>query len=336
MEHYKNYLLNDYTTFRVPARAQNFFRFDNAKELKQWLLFQGGQHPKKLVLGGGSNILFTQDYEGSILHPVFKGIEVLEEKKDSILIRFAAGEEWDHCVAWCVEKGFYGIENLSYIPGNAGAAAVQNIGAYGVELSEVLEWTEGYYLENGENFKLYNQECQYNYRYSIFKGPLQNKTVITHVVLRLSKVPRWNLNYGQVEKAVQSIGDINLKNVRKAIIDIRRSKLPDPALLGNGGSFFKNPIVEIMFYKKLKEYYPDVVGFPFSNNYIKLSAGWLIEKAGWKGKWLGNAGVHDKQALVLINRGVSSGKEIADLAEKIRKDVYSKFKIDLEPEVNIL
>lgn len=336
MEHYKNYFLTEYTTFRVPARTKNYFRFDDAKELKQWLLSQSCHYPEIMVLGGGSNILFTKDYEGAILHPVFKGIEIIEENKDSILIRFAAGEEWDHCVAWCVNQGFYGIENLSYIPGSAGAAAVQNIGAYGVELSEVLEWVEGYYLENGEKFKLSNQACQYDYRYSIFKGPLKNKTVITHVVLRLMKSPQWRLSYGQVREAIQALGEINLKNVRKAITDIRKSKLPDPALLGNGGSFFKNPIVEIIVYEKLKEQYPDAVGFPLSNNHIKLSAGWLIEKAGWKGRSMGKAGVHDKQALVLVNKGVSSGKEIADLAEKIRNDVFNKFGVHLEPEVNIL
>ncbi|MGQ1890670.1 UDP-N-acetylmuramate dehydrogenase [Thermophagus sp. OGC60D27] len=336
MEYYNHYPLQDYTTFGVVAYTRKFYRFDTQKELKQWLEKESDKHPKKLVLGGGSNLLFTGDFDGTVLFPAFKGIELLEDNKDTVLVDISAGENWDDCVAWCVERGLGGIENLSYIPGNAGAAAVQNIGAYGVELADVVDRVEGFLLDSGEVFSMDVNECMYDYRYSIFKGPLQNNVVITNLVLRLSKKPKYLLDYGQVKEAVEKRGPANLKNIRNAIIDIRKSKLPDPNELGNGGSFFKNPIVEKPLFETLKQNYPDAVGYPHAQNRFKVAAGWLIEKAGWKGKCIGNAGVHDKQALVLINKGGATGKEIADLACEIQSDVLEKFGIKLDPEVNIL
>ena len=336
MDYYTDYPLEKYTTFGVAAQAARFFRFDTDDELKKWICYEGHNHPEKLILGGGSNLLFTGNFGGTVLYPAFKGIEITGEEGDSTLVRMAAGEEWDRCVEWCVEKGLGGIENLSFIPGHAGAAAVQNIGAYGVEISDVIVQADGYYLDNGEAFSMECSDCDYDYRYSIFKGPLKNKVVITSLVLRLSRVPRFNLSYGQVQEAVKKHGKINLKNIRNAIIDIRKEKLPDPAVLGNGGSFFKNPVVETSDFEKLKKAHPGIVGYPLENNKVKIAAGWLIEKAGWKGKSSGKAAVHEKQALVLINRGGASGKEIAGLAREIQSDIQQKFGIKLEPEVNII
>ncbi|MBZ4677280.1 MAG: murB [Anaerophaga sp.] len=336
MDYYTDYPLEEYTTFGVAAQAARFFRFDTEDELKKWIRDESPNHPEKLVLGGGSNLLFTGNFDGTVLYPAFKGIEITREEGDSVLVRMAAGEAWDRCVEWCVEKGLGGIENLSFIPGHAGAAAVQNIGAYGVELSDVLAEAHGYYLDSGEAFSLDCGDCDYDYRYSIFKGPLKNKAVITSVVLRLSRVPRFNLSYGQVQEAVKKRGTINLRNIRNAIIDIRKEKLPDPAVFGNGGSFFKNPVVDRADFERLKHTHPGIVGYPLENNKVKIAAGWLIEKAGWKGRSSGKAAVHEKQALVLINKGGASGKEIARLAYEIQSDIRQKFGIMLEPEVNII
>jgi UDP-N-acetylmuramate dehydrogenase len=336
MNYYTDYSLREYTTFGVPAQAARFIRFNTEDELKRWIRNESSAHPEKLVLGGGSNLLFTENFDGTVLHPVFKGIEVIGEEGDSVLIRIAAGEAWDRCVEWCVEKGFGGIENLSFIPGHAGAAAVQNIGAYGVELSDVMEEVHGYSLDSGKAFSMASSDCDYDYRYSIFKGPLKNKAVITSIVLRLSKIPRYNLSYGQVQEAVKKQGPVNLKNIRNAILHIRKEKLPDPAVFGNGGSFFKNPVIDTSCFEKLKQAHPDIVGYRMKNNKVKIAAGWLIEKAGWKGKSLGRAAVHEKQALVLINRGGATGKEIARLASEIQSDIQQKFGIKLESEVNII
>ena len=336
MESYIHHSLQNYTTFRVAAYANEFFKFDSEKELKQWIVKESKRHPKKLILGGGSNLLFTSDYDGTVLFPAFKGIELIGETEGEAFVRISAGEFWDACVEWSVERGLSGIENLSYIPGCAGAAAVQNIGAYGVEISEVMDRVEGLWLDSGESFVINGNECQYNYRDSIFKGTLRNKVIVTHLVLRLSKIPKYRLDYGQVKVAVEKLGEVNLKNIRKAIIDIRKKKLPDYHQLGNGGSFFKNPIVDTCKFEHLKQAFPDVVGYPHNSNCVKVAAGWLIERTGWKGKSFGNAGVHEKQALVLINKGGATGQEIARLAHEIQADVLKKFGIKLEPEVNIL
>lgn len=336
MQHYTNYSLRKRNTFGLEAKAKDFFVFENSKELSTWLA-QGHSEGQILVIGGGSNLLFTKDYEGIVLSPELKGIEIIREEKNEALVRFAAGEEWDSCVQWAVENGLGGIENLSYIPGNAGAAPVQNIGAYGVEVADVVESVEGVMLEDGSPFRKSHGECDFDYRYSIFKGPLKNKVVMTGVVLRLSRKPEFSMDYGAVRERVNLLGGPSLANIRKAIVDIRKEKLPEPDELGNAGSFFKNPVVEASFYQQLQKKWPEIPGFLLQNGEkVKVPAGWLIEKAGWKGREFGNAGVHKKQALVLINRGNATGSEIAGLAKAIQEDVYSKFSVQLHPEVNFL
>lgn len=336
MQHYTNYSLKKRNTFGLDVNAKDFYVFENVEELSIWLR---KKHPenKVLVMGGGSNLLFTKDYEGTVLSPEMKGIEIIEEDEHGTLVRFAAGEEWDVCVQWAVENGFGGIENLSYIPGNAGAAAVQNIGAYGVEVADVVEYVEGLMLKDGSSFRKNRRECGFDYRYSIFKGLLKNRVVITGLVLRLSRKPVFSLDYGAVMEKVDSLGGPSLANIRKAIVDIRKEKLPEPDKLGNAGSFFKNPVVEASFYKQLQSKWPEIPGYVLGEGEnVKVPAGWLIEKAGWKGRKFGNAGVHKKQALVLINLGGAKGGEIVELAKAIQKDVFSTFGILLHPEVNFL
>ncbi|WP_291856309.1 UDP-N-acetylmuramate dehydrogenase [Marinilabilia sp.] len=336
MEHYSNYSLKQHNTFGLDARAKDFWIFDNPDELGGWL-HNNQSGDQVLVIGGGSNLLFTKDYEGTILSPAFKGIEITAENGDDVWVRFAAGEEWDYCVEWAVERGLGGIENLSYIPGHAGAAPVQNIGAYGVEVADVLAFVEGFMLGDGTFFRKTREECDFDYRYSIFKGPLKNKVVVTGVVLRLSKNLKFLLDYGTVKDRVRSLGEPSLGNIRKAVVDIRKEKLPEPKVLGNAGSFFKNPVVTISFYQQLQEKWPDIPGYRLeAGKKVKVPAGWLIEKTGWKGREYGNAGVHKNQALVLINRGGATGSEIANLARAIQDDVLTTFNIELQPEVNFL
>ncbi|PRY89520.1 UDP-N-acetylmuramate dehydrogenase [Marinilabilia salmonicolor] len=336
MQHYTNYSLKKRNTFGLDAKSKDFYVFENAEELSAWL---GQNQPGNqiLVIGGGSNLLFTKDFEGAILSPEMGGIEIIKEDENEVLVRFAAGEEWDVCVQWAVENGLGGIENLSYIPGNVGAAPVQNIGAYGVEVADVVEYVEGLMLEDGSFFQKSRSECDFDYRYSIFKGPLKGKVVVTGVVLRLSRKPEFSMDYGAVRERVHLMGGPSLANIRKAIVDIRKEKLPEPEEFGNAGSFFKNPVVEASFYQQLQQKWPEIPGYVLENGKkVKVPAGWLIEKTGWKGREFGNAGVHKNQALVLINRGLATGSEIAGLAKAIQEDVYSRFGVQLHPEVNIL
>ncbi len=336
MQYFRNHSLKPYNTFGLNVLARDFFQFGEPEELRKWL--QEKQPLENIfVLGGGSNLLFTKDFDGTIVYPDFRGIEIVEEQGDDVLVRFAAGEEWDACVEWAVSKGLGGIENLSYIPGHAGAAAVQNIGAYGVEIGDVVEAVEGFMLEDGSLFRKTQTECAFDYRYSIFKGPLKNKLVVSGLVLRLKRKPVFSTGYGAVKERVESLGGESLRNIRKAIVDIRKEKLPEPEELGNAGSFFKNPVVDSSFFYQLQEKWPAIPGYVLPDKQkVKIPAGWLIERAGWKGRERGQAGVHKNQALVLVNLGRASGKEIEELAQQIQKDVYAQFGIRLHPEVNIL
>ncbi len=338
MQHFSYYSLKDYNTFHIDVVSEDFFVFEAPDELASWLKSEARKSGKPtLVMGGGSNLLFTGDFPGSIIYPQFKGIEIIRKDDEEVLLKIGAGEEWDHCVEVAVNEGLAGIENLSLIPGHAGAVPVQNIGAYGVEVQEVLEYVEGVYLSDGKPFRLYSSECDFDYRYSIFKGPLKNKTVITNVVLRLQRKPVFQLKYGSVSNAVEALGPVNLENIRKAIIGIRESKLPSPDVLGNAGSFFKNPVIPQGRYNTLLAQWPHIPGYPLPDGqWVKVPAGWLIEAAGWKGKELGNAGVHQNQALVLVNRGGATGKEILQLAQAIETDIWQRFKIRLAREVNVL
>jgi UDP-N-acetylmuramate dehydrogenase len=329
--------LKPFNTFGLDVEASKYFRYSEAEELVEYLKLGNLNNSPFLVLGGGSNLLFVSDFNGIVIHSGILGIDVVDESPDGVVVAAGAGVEWDHLVAWSVEQGLSGIENLSLIPGSVGASPVQNIGAYGVELKDVFFKAEGIYIETGEPFTISAQGCEFDYRYSVFKGPLKNKVVITRVLFKLSRKPSLKLEYGSVMDEVQKLGGPSLQNIRKAIIQIRSSKLPDPAQFGNAGSFFKNPMVNRTHFLSLKERFADMPFYETGDaNKVKIPAGWLVEKAGWKGKSKGRAGVHHQQALVLVNLGGATGQEIVDLALEIESDVQKIFGVSLEKEVNVI
>ena len=278
--------------------------------------------------------MFTDDFHGVILHSRIKDVEVVEQDSDHVLLKVGAAVVWDQLVEMTVETGWYGIENLSLIPGETGAAAVQNIGAYGVEAKDVIQTVHTVDLKTGETRLFQNAECQYAYRHSIFKAELKVRYAVTHVTIRLSKIYEPKLNYGNIRQALGN-AEVTAQNVRKAIIDMRNEKLPDPKVLGNAGSFFMNPVVTHEKYEELKTRYPDIPAFVMDHG-VKIPAGWLIEQSGWKGKALGKAAVHDKQALVLVNLGGADANDIVALSDEVRKTVSDKFGIEISPEVNFI
>ena len=331
----KNIPLENYNTFRLRYSADNFVRITNERSAVS--LFSNAKILKKplLILGGGSNVLFVNDFKGTIIHPAFKRIRVEKQSDNYVIISAGAGAEWDKLVEWTVERGFSGLENLSLIPGSVGASPVQNIGAYGVEIKDFIVKVRTISIEDGSIRIFNNEECQFGYRTSIFKGKMKGKYLVTRVYYKLNINPLLNLNYGSLKEEADKLGGATIKNVRQAVINIRSNKLPDPKVTGNAGSFFKNPVIKSAIADQFKEIYPDM---PVYNDRIgmkKLAAGWLIEKCGWKGKKIGSAGVHDKQALVLINLGNATGKEIYHLSELIRVSVEDKFGIRLEREVEV-
>ena len=333
----QNVQLKEYNTFGISVEAGSFLSVQSAEDLVSFF----SQNPAylkedRLILGGGSNLLFTEDFDGLIIHPEIKGINILNESAETVELGVGAGEVWDDFVDYCVENGWGGVENLSLIPGKVGAVPIQNIGAYGVEADSSILQVNILDLNTFELKCLTNKECKFGYRKSIFKNEFKNRYLVTSVVFRLLKVPAFNLSYGVLKTELANSDEINLKTVRQAVISIRNSKLPDPKEIGNAGSFFKNPIVKQSVYENIKKNYPEIPVYPCNEGKVKLAAGWLIEKAGWKGKSLGNAAVHDKQALVLVNKGKATGEEIFQLSEKIRFDVSEKFDIELDPEVNII
>lgn len=332
-----DFSLKSNNTFGICAIAKHYLTVDSPEDL---ILFFKDNDPekeeKRLFMGAGSNLLFVNDFNGLVIHPEIPGIKQIAENNDFVEIEAGAGVEWDHFVGYCVEKGWGGVENLSLIPGNVGAVPVQNIGAYGVEAESVIAEVKGIDLDRLKIKSLKHAECKFGYRTSIFKEQLKENFIVTSVVFRLSKHPDFQLQYGALEAEVEKLGERNLQNIRKAVIAIRESKLPDPAKVGNAGSFFKNPVVAEEVAKALKDIYPDVPIYPFAPGLVKIAAGWLIEKAGWKGRSEGNAAVHDKQALVIINKGNASGKEIFDLSEMIVENILLKFNIELEREVLVI
>lgn len=291
-----------------------------------------------LVIGGGSNLLFTQDFDGNVLHPQMSGIEVRRDDDESVLLRCGAGEVWDDVVAYAVEHGYYGMENLSLIPGEVGASAVQNIGAYGAEAKDVIYAIEAIDIATGEGRIFFNDDCAYGYRESKFKSEWKGKYVITYVTYRLSKTFTPHLDYGNLHTVLAEKGIVapTAADVRQAVIEIRESKLPDVKVEGNAGSFFKNPVVSREKYEALLADYPNMPHYNVDAEHEKIPAGWMIDQCGWKGKTLGRAGVHSKQALVLVNKGGATGSEIVALCEAVRKDVYDKFGVHISPEVNII
>jgi len=332
----KNISLKALNTFHFNVSASEYIETNSVKNIQEWLETEKPDLKDVLVLGGGSNLLFSSDYSGTIIHPLFNDIKIVKEDDDTVLIEAGAGKVWDEFVEFCVNNKYYGIENLSLIPGTVGASPVQNIGAYGMEAGNVIVKVNGLFLDSGKEFSYSNSECNFGYRNSIFKKELKNRVLITSVLFRLSKKEQFDLNYGHLEDKVKEYGELTIANVRKAVISIRNSKLPDPVVTGNAGSFFKNPEIAASMYHNLKAKFPDMPGYPLKNEKVKVPAGWLIDKAGWKGKRSGEAGVHHEQALVLVNLGKATGKDVLELASLIEKDIRDKFGIDLEKEVIII
>lgn len=322
-------------SFHVEQRARRLIEFETEQELMA--LFRRERFDRWVVLSGGNNILFTQDYDGVILCPVAEQIELLGEEQGRVRVRVGAGREWDELVAWAVERGLWGIENLSLIPGKAGAAPVQNIGAYGAEAKDVIRRVRFYDVEADAMRTLEREECRFGYRESIFKQELKGRVVITEIEIELTREANPRLGYGDVEREVERLGGATLRNIREAICTIRRSKLPDTAVLGNAGSFFKNPVVERAVAEELLTRYPDMPHYATADpERVKLAAGWLIDRAGLKGYRAGRVGVHERQALVLVNHGGATGAEVIELAHKVQAEVKKQFGVEIDTEVNIL
>jgi UDP-N-acetylmuramate dehydrogenase len=288
-------------------------------------------------IGGGNNLLFLSDYNGIVLHSAIKGVSVVEETGESVLLRIGAAEVWDEVVVYAIAQGWYGIENLSGIPGECGAMAIQNVGAYGVEIKEVIDSVEAYNRQTCEKRVFTGEECRYTYRHSRFKEEGEAPYIITHIRIRLGKTPRFSLHYGNLQEFVLARhSSLSLPAVRESILSMRKEKLPDPERFGNAGSFFMNPVVSIRQFEELKSQYPDIPSFTAEDGRIKIPAGWLIEQCGFKGKSHGEVGVYEKQALVLINLGHATGEDIALVAESIRTAVAERFRIELVPEVKYI
>ncbi len=330
-----NTSLRNYNTFRIDINAKSFARFNSLEALEEVLSTQHNQ--KILILGGGSNILFTKDYEGLVIKNEMKGITEMHEDEEYVFIKVGAGENWHQFVRYTIDKGWGGLENLSFIPGTVGAAPIQNIGAYGVEFESVLWSIEAYHFKDKRVVNFTKSDCEFGYRNSVFKNKFNQQFAILNVTVQLKKSPRYNISYGAIEKELEkmNIKNLSVKAISDAVINIRSSKLPDPAVLGNAGSFFKNPVVEKETYERLKNLYPQIVAYP-SIDEVKLAAGWLIDQCGWKGKRVGDIGCYEKQALVLVNYGNASGKDVFHFSEKIMDSVWKKFNVKLEREVNVL
>lgn len=331
----ENFNLRPFNTFGIEVFAKRFSTFASISELKLLLSQRNGD--SLLFLGGGSNVLFTQDFDGLVLRNEIKGIETIEESDSHVLIKAGAGEVWHEFVLYCVENGFGGIENMSLIPGSVGASPMQNIGAYGAEIKDVFVSLEAFHIESGEVHTFDNEACEFGYRESVFKRKLKGQYVITSVTYRLSKEHVINSSYGAIEAELEKMGVDNptIQDISNAVIAIRSSKLPDPAKIGNAGSFFKNPIVDKAVLENIQENHEHVPNYPAPDGKVKLAAGWLIDQAGWKGKSFDSYGVHKLQALVLVNYSDAQGAQIFDLSEKIIADIHEKFGVLLEREVNI-
>ncbi|MCG8577307.1 MAG: UDP-N-acetylmuramate dehydrogenase [Flavobacteriales bacterium] len=334
----KQHSLKEYNTFGIEAKAYSFAKFQSIDELVEILQSRKSINDPLLILGGGSNILLTRDYEGLAIKNELTGIDVVEEDEQQVKIRAMAGEVWHELVMYAVSNGYGGIENLSLIPGSVGAAPMQNIGAYGVEIKDVFVELEALNRKSLQIETFTKENCKFGYRESVFKRDLKDQYIILSVTLLLSKKHQLNTSYGAIEQELtkKGIDTPGIKDVSEAVIAIRQSKLPDPAEIGNSGSFFKNPVVSAEKFEQLKSKFPDIANYPLPNGEVKLAAGWLIDQAGWKGKTIGNYGVHKNQALVLVNYGGASGADIWQLSEDILQSVKDIYDVDLEREVNII
>ena len=330
----EDYSLLSHNTFGIDVKAACFLEYRSVEELHELIARELITMPY-LHIGGGSNLLFTKDYPGTVLHSLIGGIEVLSENDEEVLLRVGAGVQWDDFVSYCVEHDWYGVENLSLIPGEVGASAVQNIGAYGVEVKDLITSVETVNIRGEE--RVYSvDECGYAYRKSIFKQPEMKEVFVTYVCFRLSKKESYTLDYGSIRQELENYPAVTLPVMRRVIIGIRESKLPDPKVTGNAGSFFMNPIVPRVQFEALQQEYPRIPFYELANGTVKIPAGWMIDQCGWKGKALGPAAVHDKQALVLVNRGGAKGSDVIALSDAVRASVRDKFGIDIHPEVNIV
>lgn len=336
MQH--NVSLQSFNTFGLSAMAENFIEWKSVDDAVKFTQSAEGQIMPQLILGGGSNMLLVNNVPGVVIKNNILGKEVLTETEDHVIVKVGAGEEWHRFVLWAIDQGWSGVENMSLIPGNLGAAPIQNIGAYGVELKDVFVSLEAVSLNSGELRTFTKDECDFGYRHSVFKTVLKGEYAIVSVTLQLNKQHAFNTTYGTIEAELAKMGvkELSAKAISDAVITIRQSKLPDPAELGNSGSFFKNPIIPEEQYADAKASHSSMPGYPAGDGLVKVPAGWLIEKAGWKGKRVGNCGSHEKQALVLVNYGGATGNQIFQLSERIIADVIQKFGIELEREVNII
>jgi UDP-N-acetylmuramate dehydrogenase len=331
----ENFSLKPYNTFGIEVMAKYFAAFANTNELAE-ILENKNEH--KLILGGGSNILFTKNYDGLVLKNEIAGIEKISEDHAHVYIRAGAGVGWHEFVLYCINNNFAGVENLSLIPGSVGASPMQNIGAYGVEIKDFFHELEAYNIEDKKLITFSKNDCAFGYRESIFKNKYKGQFVITSVTFQLNKIPKYNTSYGAIETELEKMGvqSLSIKAISDAVINIRQSKLPDPKQIGNAGSFFKNPTIQNTQFEKLQHEFPNIVGYAVGENETKLAAGWLIEQCGWKGYRKGDAGCHEKQALVLVNYGNAIGEEILQLSEKIINAVKLMFDVELHREVNIV
>ena len=339
MKDLKHYSLLPHNTFGIQANCDRFIDMETEDDVMKLKDMLDDKDMPLLIIGRGSNLLLTDDYHATVLHCSIKGKTIVKEDGNSVLLRCGAGEEWDSIVDYCVAHDWQGIENLSLIPGEVGASAVQNIGAYGTEVKEIIHSVEAVEISTGKKHTFSNEQCEYSYRQSKFKNEWKDRFIITHVTYRLEKstdyIPK--VDYGNIKSELErkGISMPTMKDIRDVVISIRKDKLPDPEVEGNAGSFFMNPIVEKATFMNLLEQYPDMPHYNVDSEREKIPAGWMIDQCGWKGKTLGKAGVHDRQALVLVNRGGATGKDILHLCNTIRNDVKQKFGIDIHPEVNI-
>lgn len=335
-----NISLKPYNTFGIDVKARYFSSFSTIEEMADLISFSSSKNSKlpALTLGGGSNILFTQDYDGLVMKNELKGIELVKETSTHYYVRAAAGENWHQFVLHCIENNYAGIENLSLIPGNVGASPMQNIGAYGVEIKDVFEELEAYDLDENKLVIFNKSACEFGYRESVFKRKLKNRFIITNVTFKLNKVPEFKTSYGAIQQELEAmqVEELSIRAISNAVINIRSSKLPNPAEIGNAGSFFKNPTIPQRQFEALQIEHPAIVGYPAKDKTVKVAAGWLIEQCGWKGYRKGDAGCHAKQALVLVNFGNASGIDIYTLSTEIMHSVEQKFGILLEREVNVI
>lgn len=337
MKTFENYSLLHNNTFGVDVNAKYFIEYDSVEELQSLLASDLLKETKFMHIGGGSNLLFINDYEGVILHSKITGIDAIEGTRSVVVLKVGAGEKWDSFVEYCVSKNYGGVENLSGIPGEVGATPVQNIGAYGAEVSNVICAVECVDVESGRERIFTAQECEFGYRDSIFKRSLKGRYIVTYVHFKLQKTD-WvpNVNYGSLKVEFEKYTEKTVASVRAAVLEIRGRKLPEPKVLGNAGSFFMNPTISAEKFEALKQNYPEMPSYPASKGKVKIAAGWLIEQCGWKGKSVGPVAVHGSQALVLINKGGANGLDIINLSDSIRASVREKFDIELIPEVNII